>query len=197
MTAPPGIHVVRHGQSTWNAAGRVQGQVPHVPLTPLGEQQARAAARRLAGSGARAVYSSDLLRAAATAAPIAGLLGVPVTLDPDLRERSMGRLEGQRSADAWALPGADWGDPGWSPPGGESISDVSIRVRRFVRALEQAARGAPVVVVTHGDTAGILLAALRGLPEGELPWAALANGEVRTVPWPAGKRLQESPERAR
>lgn len=181
MTAPFEIHLVRHGQSTWNVLRRIQGQTPHVPLTPLGERQARDAAKRLAACGARAVYSSDLRRAFLTALPVAERLGVEVTLDPDLRERSLGDFEGRQSADAWAAAGAAWADPCWRPPGGESIHDVCMRVRAFLRRLHSRADGSPVVVVTHGDTAGIVLGLLRGCPDDELPWNAMANGEVITV----------------
>jgi 2,3-bisphosphoglycerate-dependent phosphoglycerate mutase len=90
------VHVVRHGQSTWNAQRRIQGQAPGIALTPLGQRQAGAAARRLAGCGARALYASDLTRAAATAAPIARQLGLTVTIDPDLRERGLGEYDGRR-----------------------------------------------------------------------------------------------------
>lgn len=162
--------------------GLAQGQAPDVPLTPLGERQASDAAARLAGSGARTVWSSDLRRAVDTARPIAARLGAAVILDPDLRERSLGGFEGQPSADVLAAPGTAWADPGWRPPGGESVRDVAARVRRFLRRLHQQAAGSPVVVVTHGDTARIALAVLRGLAaDGEPPWIPVANGEIITV----------------
>jgi probable phosphoglycerate mutase len=170
------VHVVRHGQSTWNAVRRVQGQTAHVPLTALGEQQARRAAGQLAGCGAKAVYSSDLRRALQTALPIAEALGVAVVPDPDLRERGLGRFEGQASEDVWAAADAAWSDPGWRPPGGESILDVRDRVQRF---LERLPAGGPVVVVTHGDTAAVVVGLLRG--SSPLDWTHLANGEVVTL----------------
>jgi probable phosphoglycerate mutase len=180
--APVDVHVVRHGQSTWNAVRRIQGQTTHVPLTALGEQQARRAATRLADCGARAVFSSDLRRAVQTALPIAQRLGVPVTLEPDLRERSLGEFEGQHSDKVWSAAYDTWGDSRWQPPGGESINDVCTRVTRFLDHLSTRRDGAPVVVVTHGDTAVIALGLLRGFPPAALPWTPMANGEVVTVP---------------
>ncbi|HEY1700687.1 MAG TPA: histidine phosphatase family protein [Trebonia sp.] len=174
------LHLVRHGQSTWNAVRRVQGQTAHVPLTALGEQQARQAADKLADSGAKAVYSSDLRRALQTAQPIARALGVIVTQDQDLRERCLGRFEGQDSRDMWAAADAAWADPGWRPPGGESIHDVRDRAHRFLGHLRARASGVPVVVVTHGDTAAVIAGILRGSPADEIPWTELANGEVVT-----------------
>lgn len=173
------VHLVRHGQSTWNAVRRVQGQTAHVPLTALGEQQARRAAGQLVGCGAKAVYSSDLRRALQTALPIAEALGVAVIPDPDLRERGLGRFEGQTSEDVWAAADAAWADPGWRPPGGESILDVRDRVHRFLERLRAEAGGVPAVVVTHGDTAAVVVGLLRGASP--LDWTHLANGEVVTL----------------
>jgi probable phosphoglycerate mutase len=176
------VHVVRHGQSTWNAVRRIQGQTMHVPLTALGEQQALRAATQLADSGARVVFSSDLRRAVQTALPIAERLGVRVTLESDLRERSLGEFEGQHSDKVWSAAYDTWGDPSWQPPGGESINDVCARVTRFLDHLGTRGDGVPVVVVTHGDTAVIALGLLRGFPPGALPWTPMANGEIVTVP---------------
>lgn len=180
------LYLVRHGQSAWNADRRIQGQTADVALTPLGEHQAGGVAGVLAACGARTVYSSDLRRALQTALPVAGRLGVPVIAEADLRERSLGLLEGQRSAFAWAAADAGWSNPGGRPPGGESIRDVYARVRRFLSRLQSHADGSPVVVVTHGDTAVILLGLLRGYPDDGIPPVPMANGEIVTVPVPAG-----------
>jgi broad specificity phosphatase PhoE len=86
------VLLVRHGQSEWNADGRWQGQADP-PLTDLGRAQARHAARALGTVGA--MISSDLQRAAETAAILSGELGVgPLVLDPDLRERDAGEWSG-------------------------------------------------------------------------------------------------------
>jgi probable phosphoglycerate mutase len=152
-----------------------------VPLTPLGEQQAMDAALLLADSGVRVVHASDQLRAVQTAEYIAARLEAALILDPDLRERSLGQYEGQRSEDAWRAVGTAWEEPGWRPPGGESLHDVHLRVQRFIGKLQRHADGSPVAVVTHGETARIALALLGGCALGQLPPTALANGEVITV----------------
>lgn len=178
------VHLVRHGQSQWNLEGLVQGQSMDVPLTPLGERQARDAAELLADSGVRVVYTSDLRRAVQTAEHIAARLAAAQILDPDLRERSLGEYEGQRCDDAWRQVGTAWEEPGWRPPGGENLYDVHIRVQRFVGRLRRHADGSPVAVVTHGETARVVLAVLRGCALDQLPPTALANGEVITVTCP-------------
>ena len=141
------LYLVRHGQSTGNIGGTLMGQSDH-PLTPLGEQQARAAAARLAPSGPMPVYSSDLPRARSTAEHIvgawmaAGGLGVALggptrlSLDPRLREISLGDYEGRPwqefEADA-ALTAAFATDPyGTALPNGESLEHLEARVHSAV-----------------------------------------------------------------
>jgi 2,3-bisphosphoglycerate-dependent phosphoglycerate mutase len=87
------LFLIRHGQSAGNAEGRFGGHGP-TPLSPLGEQQAEATARQLAGEGVTVIYSSDLLRAVMTAEPLSKLTGVPVVATPAFRERNVGVLEG-------------------------------------------------------------------------------------------------------
>ena len=85
--------VWRHGNTDWNAASRVQGQTD-VPLNELGREQARAAAPLLAALRPDAIVSSDLRRAADTAAALAALTGLPVRADARLRERHFGQWQG-------------------------------------------------------------------------------------------------------
>ena len=141
------LYLVRHGQSTGNIGGTLMGQSDH-PLTPLGEEQARAAAARLAPFGPMPVYSSDLPRARSTAEHIvgawmaAGAPGVAVggptrlTLDPRLREISLGDLEGRPwqefEADT-ALTAAFSVDPYRTAlPNGESLEHLEARVHAAV-----------------------------------------------------------------
>lgn len=185
-------YVVRHGQSTWNARGVLQGQRPDIPLTALGRRQATAAATCLAGSGATAVFTSDALRAMRTAEPIVRALRAPMEMRTGLREQCVGIYQGRRSRDVWAETDPDdWGRPDWRPEGGESIADVAERLQPVLDEIR--ARSAPVVVVTHGDTARIAVGLLRGATVMDIPWLSLANGEVLAVPfspatalpWPA------------
>ena len=102
MAAPLTLLLVRHGQSEWNAAGRMQGQTAHVPLTALGHEQAAAAARELAALRPGALISSDLHRAVQTAEHCARATGLPVTTTPALREQGYGVLERRPSRELWA-----------------------------------------------------------------------------------------------
>ena len=137
------LYLVRHGQSTGNIGGTLMGQSDH-PLTPLGEDQARAAAERLASIGPMAIYSSDLPRARATADHIvaawrdAGPADAPprMVLDTRLREISLGDYEGRPwqefEADT-ALTAAFAEDPYRTAlPNGESLAHLEARVHAAV-----------------------------------------------------------------
>src|SRR4051812_3907690 len=81
------VWVVRHGESTWSAEGRMQRQVAHPPLTARGTTQAYAAGYALQDKLIRRVISSDAVRATQTGQAIATVLGVEMVVDERLRER--------------------------------------------------------------------------------------------------------------
>lgn len=91
------LWLVRHGESTWNARGLVQGQIPFPTLTVLGQRQARQCANRLADEPVGMLVSSDLRRALQTAGPVARALDLQIVEDSRLRERSLGVAEGTLS----------------------------------------------------------------------------------------------------
>jgi broad specificity phosphatase PhoE len=163
----PRLLVWRHGRTAWNAAGRFQGQLDP-PLDAVGRAQATRAAPHLRAAGLSAtdtvVVSSDLVRAAATAATLTDLLGIPLRTDRRLREHGMGCWEGlTRDAVAERYPDqyADWmaGRP-VRGRGGEEPEHVGDRV---LAALAELPPVAVAVVVTHGGTAGRLVERLLGL----------------------------------
>ncbi|HLS89575.1 MAG TPA: alpha-ribazole phosphatase [Sphingobacteriaceae bacterium] len=154
------VYLVRHGQTPWNKAGRYQGHTD-IPLSPLGRRQALCLARRLARDPIDAVYSSDLTRAQATAAPLARRLDLPVRARSDLREMAYGDLEGLTAAQIEErfpgyFPAARQDPLGTTPPGGESYSTMYNRV---LAAWEEIAGGPHdrVLVVAHGGTLKALL----------------------------------------
>ena len=78
--------LVRHGETDWNAEGRLQGHTDR-PLSDFGRRQAHELAEELDGEELEAIYSSDLARARETAEIVGRKLGLPTVLDPDLREK--------------------------------------------------------------------------------------------------------------
>jgi probable phosphoglycerate mutase len=156
----------RHGRTEWNAEGRFQGQLDP-PLDAEGRRQAARVAPQLAAelpAGQTVVVSSDLSRAAETAASLTTVLGVPLQVDPRLREHGMGTWEGltrDEVADRYPEQYADWvaGRP-VRGRGGEEPADVATRA---LAALADLPPSPVAVVVTHGGTAGRLLERLLGL----------------------------------
>ncbi len=195
-TGPSGGHTVRlvlwrHGQTLWNVEGRFQGQTD-IPLDSTGQQQAERAARLLAALRPDAIYSSDLSRAMATAAPLARLTGLAVTPDKDLRERYGGEWEGLTDAEIRARYPDEHAR--WLPPGGESSVAVADRAGAALERIGSGlATGSLAVVVSHGAALRLGAAWLLGFPE-QL-WAAV--GPLANCSWsvlgrrPTGWRLLE------
>ncbi|GAB2676310.1 histidine phosphatase family protein [Thalassiella azotivora] len=181
------LHLVRHGESTWNAERRLQGQTPHVPLTERGVEQARWAAGQVARLGCDVLVSSDLVRARQTADVLAAATGVPVAEDVRLREQHLGALQGRCTDELVAEPtppGAHVCEVRWG--GGESVADVHSRVGGLLAELVADPPGHDVVLVSHGDTLRVALAWLGGRGPRDVEWVELPNGSVTTVRVGAG-----------
>jgi broad specificity phosphatase PhoE len=164
----------RHGQTTWNVEHRFQGQTD-IPLNQVGMAQAEDAAQRLAALHPAAVFSSDLTRAQQTAAPLAGLTGLPVTLDKDLRERYGGDWEGLADAEIRERYPAE--RVTWNPPNGEPTAVVADRVAGAVtRITDGLDDGQLAVVVGHGAALRLGIERVLGLPaEGTAILGSLIN----------------------
>jgi len=166
----PTIYYIRHGETDWNAQGRLQGGMD-IPLNDLGRKQATLAGGILGGLLAREGRSAESLgyvasplgRARRTMELVRGALNLPpegYALDDRLREIGYGRWEGstfaqmraadpelfaRRRADKWTVP----------PPDGESYAEVQVRMRDWYDGLT-----ADTVAVAHGGTARALMVAL-------------------------------------
>ena len=140
--------LARHGETDWNRELRIQGS-SDIALNDLGRRQAQALAQELEHVDLDAIYSSDLSRARETAAAVAGLHGLEVTLDPRLRERAFGSWEGLTREDIAGLPEGSRHD-------GESDDDVRERVLEAIQAIADAHPGETVLVVAHGGALNTL-----------------------------------------
>jgi len=160
---PRRVLLWRHGRTRWNVEHRFQGQADP-PLDEVGRQQAAVSARLLAAYSPTVIVSSDLHRAVQTARPLAELLGLPVALDPRLRERSLGSWEGLTRDEVGHAHPEEYGH--WlagreaHQEGSESRTEVGDRV---MAALADAV-GDTVVLVSHSATAMALTGRLLGLP---------------------------------
>ena len=193
------LWLVRHGQSEWNLAHRIQGQSYLAgSLTTAGREQAVQAAAQLSDQApaAVAIVSSDLARTAETAAIIAGRLGLPLEFDPGLREQDLGTLEGTSSVTAdravddpgdaaFDVINQFYDEPYTLPPGGESVAQMYDRVHRTLRRLAAARPGAELIVVTHGGPERVAMAGSLPPPGTPLPRNPVANASISRWPGPA------------
>lgn len=166
----PVIYYIRHGETSWNALGRLQG-AQDIPLNDLGRRQAAHAGHVLGELIARdgrdkfslAFVASPLIRARATMELVRGSLKLPQSgyaLDDRLREIGYGQWEGatlpelqlrepelyaRRQTGKWTV----------SPPGGESYVEVQARMQEWYASVT-----ADTVAVAHGGTARALMVAL-------------------------------------
>ncbi|WP_371347323.1 histidine phosphatase family protein [Ancylobacter sp. IITR112] len=181
------IFLVRHGETDWNLAGRLQG-TNDIPLNDLGREQAAETARvveRLSG-GARHLdfVASPLSRAAQTMAILRAELGLSPDAfrrDARLREISFGRWEGStwpelRRRDPVSLAARDADPWNFTPPGGESYAALSTRVLDAIAELP-----GDSVVVTHGGVVRAMLHAFAGMPPAQAVELPVRQGAVYLI----------------
>ena len=179
------IVLVRHGETDWNATGRLQGQ-SDTPLNAVGHEQARRAAQRLVCEPVRALYSSDLARAFQTARIIGQILGLTVVTSPRLRERRYGAWEGLTSAEIQARypeQFAAWRarSPDFAPPQGETRSQLLTRGLAELHAIARRHMGEMAVVVTHGGLCYVLISHLLGSIAGDQREFTFGNASMHTL----------------
>ncbi|MGN6272891.1 MAG: histidine phosphatase family protein [Protaetiibacter sp.] len=139
------LYLVRHGETDWNAARRIQGRTD-IPLNEVGRVQARQAAELLARRRWDGVYTSPLGRAHETASIIAARLGFDGVTDVDaLVERDYGEAEGMGFDEIEALY-----TEGVRAPGQETREQVAARVVPALLELAERHPGERLVIVSHG-----------------------------------------------
>ncbi len=186
------IILLRHGETVWNREGRIQGHL-NSPLSAIGIAQAEALAHRLAGESFAALYSSDLGRARETAERIAARTDHRVVLDPALRERNLGILQGLIRAEAQVLHPEIYAryrtfDPDCVIPGGENAQKFIDRVMMAFSAIADQFPGKAVVVVTHGGVLDVLYRHASGLPLHGARTAPLPNAGFNCLVYGVGGR---------
>ena len=145
--------LVRHGETDWNADGRLQGQTDR-PLSDFGRRQARQLAEELADEEFQAIYASDLSRARETAEIVGERVGVPVVLDPELREKNWGTWEGLTAVERDRVEFV-----------GETTEEHQERILRALQRISERHPGdGRLLVVTHGGS-------MRRVQTAALGWA--------------------------
>jgi probable phosphoglycerate mutase len=177
--------LIRHGETVWNRQRRMQGHSDS-PLSDTGLRQAQLLGRRLAQMKFDALYSSDSGRAHHTARCVAEATGHAIIVDPRLRERNFGVLEGltreemeARFADDYA--GFKSRDPHFAMQRGES--GLAFRQRTIDCMDEIVARhpGQLVVVVTHGLVLDVFYRIAMGIPWEERRVHELVNAGINRL----------------
>jgi broad specificity phosphatase PhoE len=158
--------LVRHGQITANVERVWHGSTDSA-LTPRGHEEAESVARLLATDRFEpaALYSSPLQRTRTTAEAIGRATGLDVVTDSGLAEYSIGELEGESYMDLYQhhrFFDRIGEDPDFAPPGGESRSQVVVRVVAALERIASTHASSQVVVVGHGAALGLGLAHLLG-----------------------------------
>jgi len=184
----------RHGETDYNASGRMQGQLDSV-LTDVGRNQARFAVPALARFSPDVVVASDLKRATDTATIFTEASGVPLRFDKRLRETNLGLWQGMTGAEVdeqW--PGARqvWQtDSTWTPPGGEARVEVAARAYEVVADLDESDEDT-AVLCAHGGLITALTGHLLELPVaiwaklggiGNCHWVVLARRASSGMAW--------------
>lgn len=189
--------LVRHGETEWNAARRIQGQID-IGLNVTGLRQAAGAGRWLSQAGIVALYSSDLKRAWTTALVIGDALGLVPVLVPEMRERRYGVFEGLTYDEAKAkhpdgYAAFEGRNANYNFENGESLSEMFARVTGKLQEIAAAHVGQNVVIVLHGGVLDIINRFVRGnsletprdflIPNAGLNWIATVDGHWRIETW--------------
>lgn len=174
MPAYPEIWFVRHGETDWNKARRIQGQTD-IELNDTGQAQAKAIAAAMkdihAGLDHLHIHVSPLKRPRQTLAHILEAFA-PYSGEPRVEERlielNFGETEGKTWPELNAMGIAPEADPegyhAWRPQGGESYADATVRVRDWLDSLT-----GPTLAVAHGGISRIVRGLVLGLPVREIP----------------------------
>jgi 2,3-bisphosphoglycerate-dependent phosphoglycerate mutase len=179
------ILLVRHGETDWNASGRIQGH-SDTPLNAAGRRQAQLTAQRLAREPIQALYSSDLARAYETATIIGAPLRLTVVTSRQLRERQYGAWEGLTAAaiqghypEQYALWRARSTD--FAPPQGETRGQLLARALGELQTIAGRHTGEVVAVVTHGGLCYVLINHILGSVDGDQREFTFGNASIHTL----------------
>lgn len=162
------IYIARHGETTWNAEGRIQGW-SDPELSSLGHSQSLALLAHLKDRPLRAIYSSDLQRAYLTAQPIAQHLGLPILKQTELKEIGFGILEGKNLFQFDEELKNQWNrfkDDRFSYriPGAENYTDVANRLKPFMERILQQHEGEEILIVGHRVVNRLLIGMFLDIP---------------------------------
>lgn len=162
------IYVARHGETTWNEEGRIQGR-SDPGLSPKGYAQSLALLEQLKNQPLSAIYASTLQRSVLTAEPIAKYLNLPIQKQTELDEISFGMMEGRQFSNMDEEVRVEWerfkeNRLTYHIPGAENYADVAIRLRPFMERILQIHKGQEILIVGHRGANRMLIGMLLEYP---------------------------------
>jgi broad specificity phosphatase PhoE len=162
------IYIARHGETTWNVEGRIQGR-SDPGLSPKGYAQSLALLHQLENQPLSAIYASTLQRSIQTAQPVADLLGLSIQRQPELDEIAFGILEGKNLYHFDEELKMEWdrfkdNRFTYHIPGAENYADVASRIKPFIERLLRDHESQEVLVVGHRVVNRLLIGMLMDYP---------------------------------
>jgi broad specificity phosphatase PhoE len=143
-----------------------------VPLNNKGIEQSESLIEKLKDQNFSAIYVSDLMRAKQTVEPIANMLGLPIQVEPRLREINQGEWEGvlvdeikARYAEVWSQRTVDPANV--RPPGGETVREVAERVFAALDDIAHIYPNGRLLIVSHGLSIATAICRDKGIPVGQ------------------------------
>ena len=175
------LYLVRHGETSYNAERRIQGS-SDIPLNAKGIQQAEQAAEKLTNLGIEVLLSSLLTHARQTAEIIGNKLNLETILMPQFVERRMGIFEGVTYSEINEKQPEMWNQFMHqyfaAPPSGESLFEVSLRVKDGLDIIRETYPNKTVLLVAHGYVGRVINGIIKRVQDEEFYDFLLSNGEI-------------------
>jgi broad specificity phosphatase PhoE len=162
------IYIARHGETTWNVEGKIQGR-SDPGLSPTGQQQSLALLEQLKDRFLTAIYTSSLQRSILTAQPIANHLRLAIRKKSELDEIAFGMLEGKNLYHFDEVTKNEWEKFkddrfNYRIPGGENYSDVANRIKPFIERTLRDHEGQEILIIGHRVVNRLLIGMLMAYP---------------------------------
>ena len=171
------VYFVRHGQTVWNVENKICGATD-IALTSLGHRQAIETGKKILAEGIRAdeILASPLIRAAETARHISEVTGIPVRLEPRLKEQNFGKWE-STARDGLEFRKAKE-DFCCRYQGGESMLHLAQRVYNLLDELREEADRKTYILVAHNGIARVVQSYFFEMTNAEYAAFGVANCAV-------------------
>jgi broad specificity phosphatase PhoE len=179
------IYIARHGETTWNVEGRIQGR-SDPDLSPKGVAQSLALLEQLKGRPISAIYTSTLKRSILTARPIAEFLNLSIQKQPELDEIAFGIMEGVQVISFNEELRREWerfkeNRFTYHIPGAENFTDVATRLKPFKEKILGDHAGQEILIIGHMIVNRFLIGMLLEYPLEEIQRVEQHNGFVYLV----------------